>query len=130
MALIAGLADTSVFVAAESGRPVDTDALPSILRVSVITVGELQQGVLAAVDTDVRARRLATLTRASSLEPILITESVAEAWAALRVRLRSAGRSMPINDSWIAATAITLGIAVVTQDEDYANVPGLTTIRV
>jgi predicted nucleic acid-binding protein len=98
--------------------------------VSVVTIGELQQGVLSAADTDIRAQRLATLTRARALEPIPITESVAEAWATLRVRLVAAGRSMPVNDSWIAATAVALGLAVVTQDDDYASVPGLTTIHV
>jgi hypothetical protein len=37
---------------------------------------------------------------------------------------------MPVNDSWIAATAISLGVPVVTQDEDYVTVPGLDVIHV
>jgi predicted nucleic acid-binding protein len=37
---------------------------------------------------------------------------------------------MPVNDSWIAATAISLGVPVVTQDEDYVEAPGLEVIRV
>ena len=39
------------------------------------------------------------------------------AWARLRVELRDRGLRMPVNDSWIAATAIALGVAVVTQDD-------------
>jgi predicted nucleic acid-binding protein len=35
-----------------------------------------------------------------------------------------------VNDSWIAATALSLGVAVVTQDNYYAEVPGLTVITV
>jgi predicted nucleic acid-binding protein len=130
MALSAGLADTSVFIATESGRRVDTTGLPGILRVSVITIGELRQGVLGASEAEVRARRLDTLTRASSMQPIPVTEPVADAWALLRVRLHATGRSMPVNDSWIAATAIALGIPVVTQDDDYLHAPGLEVIRV
>lgn len=128
--MIGALADTSVFIAFESGRVVDIGALPELLRVSVITIGELRQGVLSAPEVDVRAARLDTLTRALSLEPVPVTDSVSESWALLRVQLRSRGRSMPINDSWIAATAIALRIPVVTQDTDYDDVPGLDVIRV
>lgn len=130
MGLVGGLLDTSVFIAFESGRRVDTDAIPGRLRVSVITIAELRLGVLSAQQPDARARRLATLDRATALEPAPVTEAVAEAWALLRVSLKSVGRSMPINDSWIAATAMTLGVPVVTQDADYVDVPGLDVIRV
>ena len=37
---------------------------------------------------------------------------------------------MPVNDSWIAATAMAHGLPVVTQDDDYVAVPGLAVIRV
>ena len=40
-----GLADTSVFIAAESGRVIREEALPDRLAVSVITIGELRAGV-------------------------------------------------------------------------------------
>jgi predicted nucleic acid-binding protein len=37
---------------------------------------------------------------------------------------------VPINDSWIAATAIAHGIAVVTQDTDYDAMPGVEVIKI
>ncbi len=126
----AGLGDTSIFSAAESGRPLTASDLPDSLAVSVITLGELRAGVLAASDLSTRDRRLATLAAAMALEPMPIDESVAAAWARLRVMLRDAGRRMPVNDSWIAATAISLSVPVVTQDDDYSNIPGLEVIRV
>jgi predicted nucleic acid-binding protein len=49
-----GLADTTVFIARESGRPLAVDALPDQLSVSIITIGELRAGVLAADDLDAR----------------------------------------------------------------------------
>jgi len=35
-----------------------------------------------------------------------------------------------VDDAWIAATAITLGVPVVTQDEALMGCPGVEVIRV
>jgi predicted nucleic acid-binding protein len=94
-----GLADTSVFIAHESGRSIDAEAMPDRLAVSVITIGELRAGVLAATDTATRDLRLDTLTAALLLEPIPVDAEVASAWARLRLALRDAGQRMPVNDS-------------------------------
>ena len=125
-----GLADTSVFIARETGRTMHVDRLPDRLAVSVVTIGELRAGVLAARDLETRDRRLATLTAAMTMTPVPVNQDVAAAWARLRVTLRDRGLRMPVNDSWIAATALSLGIAVVTQDDDYVEVPGLDVIHV
>jgi predicted nucleic acid-binding protein len=123
------LADTSLFIAIEQDRPLSSRP-PDRVAVSVITVGELRLGVLAARDGPTRARRLETLSVAALLDPLPVDQGVAHAWAALRVALRDAGRSMPINDSWIAATAIAHGLAVASHDGDYDDVPGLRVVRV
>jgi predicted nucleic acid-binding protein len=125
-----GIADTSVFIARESGRSLVENDLPDELAISVITIGELRSGVLAAVDVETRDRRLATLSEALTLDPLPVDQAVAEAWARLRVLLRDMDKRMPVNDSWIAATAMSLGVPVVTQDEDYVEVPGLRVLRV
>jgi predicted nucleic acid-binding protein len=125
-----GIGDTSLFIAREANRPLGAEALPDEIGVSVITIGELRAGVLAAVDVETRDRRLATLTHALGLQPIPVDDAVADAWAKLRLLLRDSAQRMPVNDSWIAATAMSLGVPVVTQDEDYVEVPGLAVIRV
>lgn len=84
-----GLADTSVFIARESGRPVDLTRLPDRLAVSVVTIGELRAGVLAATDTATRDRRLDTLSAALSFEPLPVDADVANTWARLRLVLRA-----------------------------------------
>lgn len=124
------IADTSLLIALESGRRLRDMPVPDRLTVSVITIGELRAGVLAARHLDERDRRLATLSAALALDPVPIDGPVADAWARLRVALRDAGRRMPVNDSWIAATAMSLGVPVVTQDADYDGAPGLEVIRV
>lgn len=123
------VADTSLFVAVEQARPLSSRP-PKGVTVSAITIGELRLGVLAADDGPTRARRLETLTAAEALEPLPVDRRVAHAWAALRLALRDAGKRMPINDSWIAATAIAHEMPVASQDGDYDGVPGLRVIRV
>jgi predicted nucleic acid-binding protein len=123
------VADTSLFIAIEQERTL-SGSPPETVAVSVITVGELRLGVLAAGDGPTRARRLETVSRAETLEPLPVDAGVAHAWAALRLALRDDGKRMPLNDSWIAATAIANRIPVVSQDGDYDGVPGLDVIRV
>ena len=117
--LSAGLADTSVFIARESGR--ELGELPERVAISVVTIGELQLGVLNAGDDDRRARRADTLALARSADPIPISEAVMVAWARLVADCRAAGvhRTIRLTDALIAATAIEHGLAVVTQDEDF-----------
>ena len=130
MALSRGLADTSIFIAREAERPILEDSLPEELAVSVITIGELRAGVLAATDTPTRDRRLSTLEAALSLQPLPIDDRVAAAWARLRIALRDQGLKMPVNDSWIAATAMALDVPVVTQDHDFPLVDELDVVQV
>jgi predicted nucleic acid-binding protein len=124
------LADTSLFIARESGRTLAQIELPDELAISVITIGELRAGVLAAPDVATRDLRLVTLAEALEFDAVPIDQTVAEAWARLRLLLRDGGVRMPVNDSWIAATAMTLSVPVVTQDDDYVEVGGLSVIRV
>jgi predicted nucleic acid-binding protein len=78
-------------------------------------------GVVSAPDASSRARRGDTLALAKSAHPIPVSESVMGAWARLVADCRSAGiqRTVKLMDALIAATAIDLGLPVVTQDDDY-----------
>jgi predicted nucleic acid-binding protein len=125
-----GLLDTSMFIARETGRALDDNLLPEESAVSAVTVAELQAGVLAASDTEVRARRLATLGALSDVEVLVIDEAVAASWALLRVHLAESERRLNVNDLWIAATALTHDIPVVTQDDDFGPVEGVGGLRV
>lgn len=113
-----GLLDTSVFIAREQRRPLG--ALPDELAVSVITIGELEIGVLAAAGAEQRAQRADTLALARSADPLAITETVMGAFARLTQDCRQAGSRPKILDSLIAATAIEHGLPVVTQDDDFS----------
>ncbi len=62
-----GLLDTSVFIAAESGRGLDAARLPEVSFVSAVTAAELEVGVHAAREAGVRAQRMRTWARVSEL---------------------------------------------------------------
>jgi predicted nucleic acid-binding protein len=127
------IVDTSVLIAAENGRAVDEAGFPEEPVVSVVTLAELQAGVLAAQDSETRARRMATLGRLSTIVVLDVTESVASEWARLRVHLAEHGRRINVNDLWIAASAVANGLPIVTQDDDFDpldGVRGLVVVRV
>jgi predicted nucleic acid-binding protein len=114
-----GLLDTSILIAREDGRPVGS--IPDRVAVSVVTIGEIQLGVLNAADATACARRADTLALARAADPIPLTEAVIVTWARLVADCQQAGarRTVKLTDSLIAATAIEHGLAVVTQDDDY-----------
>jgi predicted nucleic acid-binding protein len=59
--------------------------------VSVVTIGELQLGVLSAQDAASRARRADTLALARTADPIRISEAIMISWARLVADCRAAG---------------------------------------
>jgi predicted nucleic acid-binding protein len=124
-----GLLDTSVFIAGKTGRALDGSGLPQESAISAVTIAELQVGVLAAPNTGVRARRMATLGAISDIEVLVIDEAVAANWALLRVHLAESGRRLNVNDVWIAATALAHEIPVVTQDHDFDMIEGVAGLR-
>lgn len=118
----AGLLDTSIFIARETGRPLGE--LPDRVAVSVVTIGELQLGVLNANDDATRARRADTLALARSADPIPISEAVMTTWARLVADCQAAGihRTIKLTDALIAATAVEHGLPVVSQDGDFEKI--------
>jgi predicted nucleic acid-binding protein len=74
-----------------------------------VTVAELRLGVLTASTLEAKARRMATLRLAESLEPLPVDDQVADAWAVLAGRrLRRHAR---------------------TRRNSYERAPGLEVIR-
>jgi predicted nucleic acid-binding protein len=122
--------DTSIFVAVEQGRPIGRP-LPDTVSVSVVTLAELELGVLVARDPDARAQRLATLTRVrEETAGLPADERVASAYARLAAGELAAGRKPRVHDTWIAATALVHGAEVWTQDDDFSSFAAVDVVRV
>jgi len=124
------LADTSVFIGLEAAR-FDAGRFAGYeWGVAAVTLGELRLGVLQARDPEAVSKRLSTYQLAQRFEALTVDEAVSEAWALLVSRLRAAGRKAPVNDSWIAATAIAQRVPFVTQDSDYDTMPDVQVSRI
>jgi predicted nucleic acid-binding protein len=126
----AGVLDTSVFIATGTRREIDTSLIPDQVATTVITLAELNAGVLAAANADIRAQRLATLDAVADIVALPIDEDAARMWARLRVHLAETGRRVRINDLWIAAIAASRRLPVITQDNDFDALNGAANLEV
>jgi predicted nucleic acid-binding protein len=122
------IADTSIFIAQETGR--ELGELPEQIAVSVITAAELELGVLRATDAEARAMRLSTLSRVQATYPLLpVDPEVASCFARIASAEKNRGRRLRRHDTWIAATAMRHGAAVLTQDTDFSSFEDVDVIR-
>lgn len=96
------------------------DELTKDWVVSIVTVGELEAGVLLAPDSSTRALRLRRLTAVLAEAPALAVDRTV---AARYSELRAATGQSPTNDLWIAATALAHDLTLITADERQAGFP-------
>ena len=83
----------------------------------MVVISELMQGAL--VDGWGAPRRAALIAFINRLPQFDITFSTAFHWATIRAECRRLGIIATENDAWIAATALTVGGALVTHDRDH-----------
>lgn len=128
---MAVLIDTSVLVNVERrGLSLERALGERERAISVITASELLHGVHRAKDDRVRTRRQAFVEHLiSSIEPLPITTSVARSHAEIWAGLERGGETIGAHDMWIAATAVSHGMEVVTANAtEFQRVPGLTVV--
>jgi predicted nucleic acid-binding protein len=95
------------------------------LAVSFMTLGELEEGMLRAGWGPARRARLGTMLRSY----VILHSDLAlcTRWAEVRVQRRH--RPIDSTDAWIAATALTHGLKLITHNPaDFRGIPGLTVI--
>jgi len=56
---------------------------------------------------------------------VSVTAQTANYYASLRLRLAEKGRPIPVNDMWIAALTLELGLPLLSRDAHFDVVPGL-----
>lgn len=121
------LIDTSVLIDVERGllplEPLETDGK----AISVISVSELLHGVHRADHAARRLRREAVVEQIlGAVEQVPIDSEVARVHASVWAGLEQSGEMIEAHDLWIAATALTHGLELVTSNaRHFERVPGL-----
>ena len=90
---------------------------------SAIGLGELYFG--AAKSARVEANLKAVDSLAATASVIACDQETALHYGQLKGRLKAAGRLIPENDIWIAATAIQHGLTLLSRDRHFDEVDGL-----
>lgn len=92
----------------------------------MLSLAEMEVGVLRSSDTARRAQRLAYLQEVRDALVVLpVDEPVASAYALLTATSRQLGRSAPALDTLIAATADAHGLTLITRDVAQSRLPGI-----
>jgi predicted nucleic acid-binding protein len=120
-----GILDTSVLIAT------DVSPIAGELAISIISIAELQFGVLIAPD-HVRAARLNRLSAIQRrFDPLPVDEAVADSYAHLAARVSALGRQprARVMDLLIAATAHAHNAIVYTRNpKDLTGLDDLVTV--
>ena len=116
--------DTSAYAAFKRGQQEAIDALrqASSIVVPSIVLGELLAGFEVGGRRQENRRELAEFQRSPRARTVPITEDTAERYARIYAHLRAAGRPIPTNDLWIAASAMEHGAELLTTDRHFLDV--------
>jgi predicted nucleic acid-binding protein len=121
-----GILDTSVLIAT------NLVPIPGELAISVVSLAELQFGVLVAKDEQARGLRLNRLSAVQRrFDPLPVDDAVADSYAQLAARTVQVGRRPRgrVMDLLIAATAHVHNAKVYTRNaDDFAGLDDLVTV--
>lgn len=118
------LLDTSAYIAAAHGHPRLKEALRSAdgVFVNPIMLGELQAGFLKGTQERKNRETLARFMALPRVTTVTTDEETAEMYAVIHDSLRKAGTPVPVNDIWIAASAMQHGLKVLTTDGHFKDI--------
>jgi tRNA(fMet)-specific endonuclease VapC len=94
---------------------------------SPIVIGELRSGFLNGNRRRQNEELLSRFIAKPSVKMLRLDAETSERYAEIHHQLRQTGRPLPINDIWIAASAMQLGARVLTTDEHFLSIPQILT---
>lgn len=120
------LLDTNVVIALFMGETSIQQQLSVTSEVSVPTIvlGELYYGAHKSVRTENNTARIDEFTANNAV--LWCDTATAQHYGIIKNQLRTKGKPIPENDIWIAAIAKQYQLTLVTRDNHFQYVDGLT----
>lgn len=120
--------DTSVVISIFKGKQAVLDGLAkwSGININTVTLGELYLGVYRSADSENKVKEIELFLERSDV--IDIDRLTAEKYATIKADLLFAGKPIPENDIWIAATALRYQLPLFTLDKHFKVIAELTLI--
>lgn len=123
------LIDTNVVVRVLNGDIELAKYLSGIgkVYVSSIVLGELLYGAEKSAKIDFNKRN--AINFCSNFAILEVEENISATYGKIKAELERAGKIIPENDMWIAATAIANDLTLISQDKHMENVEALKFIK-
>lgn len=118
------LVDTSAYAAFKRGHPGIVSVLQQAdgIWVNPVVLGELLAGFRRGSRWNQNEEELRAFLASPRVEVVDITQETADRYAVIFTALRLAGTPIPMNDIWIAASAMEHGLRLLTTDSHYRKV--------
>lgn len=87
-----------------------------------VVLGELRAGFVRGTRRGKNEAELARFRESPRVDLVDLDEGTADRYAAIVESLRGAGKPIPTNDVWIAASAMQHGLRVMTTDAHFRHV--------
>lgn len=119
--------DTNAYAGFKRGDAVLVEiiAAADLIGVSAVVLGELLSGFAVGNRVEQNRRELDAFLASGRVRTLPIDPETARWYARVYAGLRAAGRPIPTNDLWIAASSLQHGLALVTRDRHFASIDGL-----
>ncbi len=119
------LLDTNVVIDLFAGqlKVVEQLQVASKVFVPVIVIGELYFGAEKSMRVEENIARVTALI--PLVRVLTVDADTARLYSIVRQRLKQAGKPIPENDVWIAATALQHQLTLISRDQHFNLVEGL-----
>ena len=123
------LLDTNFYAAFKRNDPSSTGLLrrATFIGINAIVLGEILSGFRLGTKETQNRKELELFLNSPRVRTLPVDEETAEFYAKIFQDLKNKGMPIPVNDMWIAASAMQHGLFLATYDDHFRHVDGILT---